>query len=150
MLRAAIEYESGEFDLSDVLFDRGLAAIARSGSRAPLRLIPPGTLAGLTARALTRPHGAEVERILGRIAEATQGIETAIEPLSHRELLVLAEVEKGSTVAGIAAALFISPNTVKTHLRRLYRKLGVATRADAIRKARSLGLGRPVTRESPE
>jgi LuxR family transcriptional regulator, maltose regulon positive regulatory protein len=150
MLRAAIEYESGEFDLSDVLFDRGLAAIARSGSRAPLRLIPPGTLARLAARALTRPHGDEVERILGRIAEATQGIETAIEPLSHRELLVLAEVEKGSTVAGIAAALFISPNTVKTHLRRLYRKLGVATRSDAIRKAKSLGLGRTVTRESPE
>jgi LuxR family maltose regulon positive regulatory protein len=150
MLRAAIEFESGESDLSDVLFDRGLAAIARSGSRAPLRLIPPGTLAGLTARALTRPHGAEVQRILRLVAEATAGTEAGIEALSHRELLVLAEVEKGSTVAGIAAALFISPNTVKTHLRRLYRKLGVTTRSDAIRKAKSLGLGHTLTRDSPE
>ncbi len=62
---------------------------------------------------------------------------------------MLAEVEKGSTVGGIAAALYISPNTVKTHLRRLYRKLGVTTRSDAIRKAKALGLGGDITRESP-
>jgi LuxR family maltose regulon positive regulatory protein len=150
MLRAAIEYERGDLPLSDSIFDRCLATMARTGSRAGLRRIPPGTLAGLAARALRRDHDAEATRILRRIAETTAGEARLIEPLSHRELLVLAEVEKGSTVAGIAAALFISPNTVKTHLRRLYRKLGVTTRADAIRKAKSLGLGRPVTRSSPE
>lgn len=150
MLRAAIEYERGELVLSDTIFDRCLATMARTGSRAGLRRIPPGTLAGLAARALTRDHDAETTRILRRIADATPGEGRLIEPLSRRELLVLAEVEKGSTVAGIAAALFISPNTVKTHLRRLYRKLGVSTRADAMRKAKSLGLGRSVTRNSPE
>jgi LuxR family maltose regulon positive regulatory protein len=150
MLRAAIELERGNDALSDVSFDRALVAMARTGSRAPLRLIPPGTLAALTRRAATRGHSGEAARILSRIAEATEGHTRAIEPLSHRELLVLAEVEKGATVADIAAALFISPNTVKTHLRRLYRKLGVTTRADAIRKAKSLGLGRPITRNSPE
>jgi len=150
MLRAAIEFERGDLALSDVMFDRVLVAIASSGSRAPLRLVPPGTLAGLTRRALSREHGDEATRILTRIAEATDGHARLIEPLSHRELLVLAEVEKGSTVASIATTLFISPNTVKTHLRRLYRKLGVTTRSDAIRKAKSLGLGRRVTRNSPE
>lgn len=150
MLRAAIEFERGDLALSDVMFDRALVAMALSGSRAPLRLVPPGTLAGLGGRALTREHGDEATRILTRIAEATDGHARLIEPLSHRELLVLAEVEKGSTVASIATTLFISPNTVKTHLRRLYRKLGVTTRSDAIRKAKSLGLGRRVTRDSPE
>jgi LuxR family maltose regulon positive regulatory protein len=150
MLRAAIELERGNEALSDVAFDRALVAMARSGSRAPLRLVPPGTLAALTRRAMARGHAGEPARILARIAESTEGHARAIEPLSHRELLVLAEVEKGATVADIAAALYISPNTVKTHLRRLYRKLGVTTRAHAIRKAKSLGLGRPITRDSPE
>jgi LuxR family maltose regulon positive regulatory protein len=149
ILRAAIEYERGDYRLSDVMFDRGLATIARTGSRAPLRLVPPGTLAGLAKRALDRTQGTEVSRILQHVAERTAGQGQLIEALSDRELLVLAEVEKGSTVAGIAAALFISPNTVKTHLRRLYRKLGVTTRTDAIRKAKSLGLGRSITRDSP-
>jgi len=149
MLRGAIEFERGEYALSDVMVDRALVTMARTGSRAPLRSIPPGTLAALAARALSRSPSEAVRRILERVVEATDGHDRLIEPLSHRELLVLAEVEKGSTVAGIAAALFISPNTVKTHLRRLYRKLGVTTRTDAIRKAKSLGLGRPVTRDSP-
>lgn len=150
MLRAAIELERGNDALSAVSFDRALVAMARTGARAPLRLIPPGTLAALTDRAMTRGHSGEAARLLSHIAAATEGHARAIEPLSHRELLVLAEVEQGATVADIAAALFISPNTVKTHLRRLYRKLGVTTRADAIRKAKSLGLGRPITRDSPE
>lgn len=150
MLRGAIEFERGEYTISDVMVDRALATMARTGSRAPLRSIPPGTLAALAARALDRPQSDEARRILTLVIEATDGHDRLIEPLSSRELRVLAEVEKGSTVAGIAAALFISPNTVKTHLRRLYRKLGVTTRSDAIRKAKSLGLGRPVTRDSPD
>lgn len=150
MLRAAIDYVRGEFDASDVAFDRGLAAITRTGSRAALRLIPPGILSGLAGRALDRLHSEASGGVLREIVRATEGRGGDLEPLSPRELRVLAEVEKGSTVAGIAAALYVSPNTVKTHLRRLYRKLGVATRADAIRKAKALGLGAPVTPDSPE
>jgi LuxR family maltose regulon positive regulatory protein len=150
MLRAAIEFERGETVLSDVMFDHALVAIARTGSRSAVRLVPPGTLAALTARALMRDQGADATAMLRRIADETEGQGRLIEPLTGRELLVLAEVEKGATVAGIAAALYLSPNTVKTHLRNLYRKLGVTTRADAIRKAKSLGLGHSVTRDSPE
>lgn len=150
MLRGAIEFERGELSVSDAYVDRAAATMVRTGSRAPLRAIPAGTLAAIATRALQRRQTPEARALFERIAEATAGEDRLIEPLSSRELLVLAEVEKGSTVAGIAAALFISPNTVKTHLRRLYRKLGVATRTDAIRKARSLGLGRAITRDSPE
>lgn len=146
MLRAAIEFERGEAAVSDVFVDRALATMARTGSRAPLRMVPAGTLAAMAARGRDRTQGSEARRILDEVIAATDGENRFIEPLSSRELLVLAEVEKGSTVAGIAAALYISPNTVKTHLRRLYRKLGVATRSEAIRKAKSLGLGSQITR----
>ena len=40
----------------------------------------------------------------------------------------------------IGAALFISVNTVKTHTRELYRKLGAGSRAEALERARTLGL----------
>jgi LuxR family maltose regulon positive regulatory protein len=40
----------------------------------------------------------------------------------------------------IAALLFVSPNTVKTHARGIYRKLGVASRGEAVELARGAGL----------
>ena len=153
LLRAAIELERGDLTLSDLRFDRALHAMARTGVRSPLRHIPPPLLGRLSQRALKRATDDEVRRILSRIVEATEGQGQDSEPLSERERLVLVYVERKLTVAQIAAELFISPNTVKTHMRRLYRKLGVATRDEAIRKARSLGLHIDprveITRDSP-
>jgi ATP/maltotriose-dependent transcriptional regulator MalT len=153
LLRSAIELERGNTRLSDVAFDRALHAMARTGVRSPFRHIPPALLARLVARAQGRTPGAEEARMLARVAEATDGSVEGPESLSERERLVLVYVERKLTVAQIAAELFISPNTVKTHLRRLYRKLGVATREEAIRKARSLGLHldppTEITRRSP-
>jgi DNA-binding CsgD family transcriptional regulator len=153
LLRAAIELERGNPALSDLSFDRALHAMARTGVRSPLRHIPPGLLARLTARALTRSRDDEERRILGRLAESTDGHGDGPESLSERERLVLVHVQRELTVAQIAAELYISPNTVKTHLRRLYRKLGVATREEAIRTARSLGMhldaSPEITRRSP-
>ena len=40
----------------------------------------------------------------------------------------------------IGEALYLSPNTVKSHLRSIYRKLAVGTRRDAVHRARRLGL----------
>ncbi|MCZ7590191.1 MAG: LuxR C-terminal-related transcriptional regulator [Gaiella sp.] len=44
------------------------------------------------------------------------------------------------SVSEIGKALFLSPNTIRTHMRALYRKLGVHTRADAVARATALGL----------
>jgi ATP/maltotriose-dependent transcriptional regulator MalT len=140
LLRSAIEMERGDLRLSDVSFDRALHAMAKTRVRSPFRHVPPALLAKLTDRALKRTQSAEAARILGKVAEATDGQVDDRDPLSERERMVLVYVERKLTVAQIAAELFISPNTVKTHLRRLYSKLGVTTREEAIRKARSLGL----------
>ncbi|HEY6932048.1 MAG TPA: LuxR C-terminal-related transcriptional regulator [Marmoricola sp.] len=58
--------------------------------------------------------------------------------LSPRERDVLHELARGSTYSGIAANLFVSENTVKTHVSSLYAKLGVARRSEALAVARTL------------
>ena len=60
--------------------------------------------------------------------------------LSKRELEVLHELAAGRSNKEIAANLHVSPNTVKTHVARLFEKLGAKRRTDAIRRARELGI----------
>lgn len=60
--------------------------------------------------------------------------------ISAREGEVLACLAQGLTNEEIAGKLFVSTNTVKTHLVNLYGKLGVSRRTQAIEKARGLGL----------
>ncbi|MGA8047355.1 MAG: LuxR C-terminal-related transcriptional regulator, partial [Dermatophilaceae bacterium] len=62
------------------------------------------------------------------------------EPLSQRELDVLAYLPGRMRNQDIAADMFVSVNTVKTHLASIYRKLGVTERDEAIERARRLGL----------
>ena len=65
----------------------------------------------------------------------------AIRPtLSPRERDVLHELARGSTYADIAANLFVSENTVKTHVSSLYAKLSVNRRSAALAAARAMNL----------
>ena len=60
--------------------------------------------------------------------------------LTRRELELLRELPSWRTAEQIAADHFVSVNTVKTHLRGIYRKLEVRSRRDAIATAHELGL----------
>ena len=60
--------------------------------------------------------------------------------ISAREREVLEEIVAGRSNKEIAVRLNVSPNTVKTHVARLFEKLGAKRRTDAIRKARELGI----------
>ena len=60
--------------------------------------------------------------------------------LSEREREVLALMAAGSTNPEIAAALHLSPHTVKEHTSSVYRKLGVRNRIEAVQRAQRLGL----------
>lgn len=60
--------------------------------------------------------------------------------ISPSELTVLKEIAAGRSNKEIAAHLKVSPNTVKTHVARLFERLGASRRTDAVNKARELGL----------
>ena len=77
---------------------------------------------------------AVASRIMGRMRAPAQ------EPLSQREIEVLALVSRGSTNKDAARKLFISEATVKTHLIHVYAKLGVKDRAAAVAVAFERGL----------
>jgi DNA-binding NarL/FixJ family response regulator len=61
------------------------------------------------------------------------------DPLSAREVEVLALVAEGATNAEIAQSLFISESTVKAHLQNIFGKLGVRTRTQAALRYRETG-----------
>ena len=61
-------------------------------------------------------------------------------PLTSREREVLDLIAAGSTNREIAAALHLSPHTIKEHTSSLYRKLGARNRAEAVQRAQRLGL----------
>ena len=62
------------------------------------------------------------------------------EPLSQRELEVLALIHEGHANKEIASKMKVAPATVKAHIRNLYGKLGVGRRTEALARARDLGL----------
>jgi LuxR family transcriptional regulator, maltose regulon positive regulatory protein len=62
------------------------------------------------------------------------------EPLSEREQAILRYLPTMMSNQEIAAELFVSVNTVKTHLKAIYRKLDAAGRREAVRRGRELGL----------
>lgn len=74
----------------------------------------------------------------GEKVELPEG--TVVPVLSPRERDVLYELARGSTYADIAANLFVSENTVKTHVSSLYGKLSVNRRSAALAAARSMHL----------
>jgi LuxR family transcriptional regulator, maltose regulon positive regulatory protein len=63
-----------------------------------------------------------------------------VEPLSEREREVLEHVSAMESTAEIATEMYISVNTVKTHLKSIYRKLAVGHRGEAVRRAKQLGV----------
>ena len=68
---------------------------------------------------------------------ATQQLE---DPLSERELEVLDLLASGRTNSEVARDLFVSVGTVKSHTGNIYRKLGAKNRAEALARARELGV----------
>jgi LuxR family transcriptional regulator, maltose regulon positive regulatory protein len=71
---------------------------------------------------------------------AGQAAPLIVERLSVREREVLAYASGMLSTAEIAAEMYLSVNTVKTHLRSIYRKLSVTHRSEAVRRARQLDL----------
>jgi len=88
---------------------------------------------------------------IGRVLELREGVRArigavesagtySVEPLTNAELRILPLLEDGASRAAIAEELFLSVNTVKTHMRSIYRKLGASNREVVVARARLAGL----------
>ncbi|MET8299261.1 helix-turn-helix transcriptional regulator, partial [Streptomyces sp. NPDC005180] len=87
-----------------------------------------------------RPAAADGRRGPGTAGASPAGPPLLVERLSRRELDVLRCAAQLMSTDEIAADLFLSVNTVKTHLKSVYRKLSVSRRSEAVRRARDAGL----------
>jgi LuxR family maltose regulon positive regulatory protein len=87
-------------------------------------------------------HRALLDDVLAALGERGDGrpLATLPESLSEREAAVLSFLPTMMSNQEIAAELFVSVNTVKTHLKAIYRKLDVDDRRSAVRRARELTL----------
>ncbi len=108
---------------------------------------PPDIVASIRA---LRAGGAPINPMIARLlldrirpcdaTRQTTGRPAGALALSEREIEILRIVAKGLSLAEIAKLLGISVNTVKTHVKRIYCKLAVSSRTEAIFEAQSMGL----------
>ncbi|TQL97023.1 LuxR family maltose regulon positive regulatory protein [Actinoallomurus bryophytorum] len=87
----------------------------------------------------------EIDSVLAarNSASPPAGPPASPEPLSSTEIRVMRYLPTNLTGPEIARELSVSRNTVKTHMRKIYAKLGTHTRAEAVTRARALGLLAP-------
>jgi ATP/maltotriose-dependent transcriptional regulator MalT len=107
-----------------------LARLAQRAERAWVQELAAGT-------ASTASMPAYFDPVTATPLELANGRTAHLPVLSAREREVLRQLARGSTYADISANLFVSENTVKTHVSNLYAKLGVARRSEALAVARA-------------
>jgi LuxR family maltose regulon positive regulatory protein len=90
----------------------------------------------------TDPYLAQLLSQAERLVPSTAatGSTSTIEPLTDREREVLGYLPSHLNRDQIATLMYLSPNTVKTHIQAVYRKMGATSRAEAVTIARSRGL----------
>jgi LuxR family maltose regulon positive regulatory protein len=121
VLLAGVRQRLGRYDDARLMYEQAVRAVARCQD--------PGTLTERLTRAARRLQIAPATRASARV-----------EALSEAELSVLRLLRSELSQREIAAELHLSLNTIKTHARNIYRKLGVAERAQAVARARELSL----------
>lgn len=109
-------------------------------------------LAGASAYVLKSAHTVDIASVLRQASSGAvfhapsyptpspEGPEATMPVLTDRERSILSAVAAGKTTAAISGDLWISEHTIKFHLTNIYRKLGVANRAGAVRYALEHGI----------
>ena len=112
-------------------------ALARAGDRVAARtqLAEASELLDACSDAGALP--ARIRALERRLTQDASGSTTDAGLPTAAELRVLRLLASELSQREIAGELYLSPDTVKTHVRRLYRKLGVATRSEAVAQARA-------------
>ncbi|GGF40250.1 helix-turn-helix domain-containing protein [Subtercola lobariae] len=141
LIEAVVSARVGRTEQAVEQFGRVLTQVLDTSSASLLTTVSRDDLLLLAEIAGLEP-GSAADETVRRVLE--HGIflppTVPIGPLSPRERSVLAQLPSGASIADIAVTLRVSHNTVKTQLRSVYRKLGVASREDAEAAAARYGL----------
>jgi LuxR family transcriptional regulator, maltose regulon positive regulatory protein len=147
LLDARIRYASGDRPAGRASLARALRIARGEDVRLPFEMEHSWMFPVLRADAeLARAYRALAQADLAAESSALRSLTTAmtepamVEPLTEREQEVLRRVAQLLSTAEIAEELYISVNTVKTHLKSVHRKLAVTHRREAVRRARELKL----------
>ena len=108
----------------------------RHGLLGPFAELPGALAITLAALPRTSPFAAAAVAA----AEQSMAVATGFPLLTSTEIKVLTALASPLSLRQVADGLFVSTNTLKSHLQRIYRKLGVTSRAEAVAAARRLGL----------
>ncbi|HWK92935.1 MAG TPA: LuxR C-terminal-related transcriptional regulator [Luteimicrobium sp.] len=138
---AMLAWEHGDTEAAHAHLARALDDAAERGIRRPFAERDD-------VEALLRAHlarGARHDALVTELLEGREATRPHRQPavakeLSARELEVLRELRTTRSTTEIATTLFVSVNTVKTHTRSIYRKLGVRGRREALQAALAAGL----------
>jgi LuxR family maltose regulon positive regulatory protein len=147
LLKAGAEDALGDTGASSRALEDALDLAEPGGLLLPFLLHPAPELLLRHSR-LQTTHASLISVILSLLSGHTpvtrpEDAEPLHEPLTDSELRVLRYLPTNLPAPEIAAELFVSLNTIKTHMRNVYAKLDVHSRADAVRRARELGLLSP-------
>jgi LuxR family maltose regulon positive regulatory protein len=150
LLLASVEDALGDAGASSRALERALEVAEPDGQLLPFLLHPAPALLERHSR-LRSTHASLVSEILNLLSGQAPAVrfadtEPLADALSASELRVLRYLPTNLRAAEIGAELFVSLNTIRTHTRNIYGKLGVHTRADAVKRARELGLLSPASR----
>ena len=142
VLRCLALADLGQQEQAHEALESALAAAAPSGLLRPFLAWPDRLRPILSAhvdRGTTQPEllAQLIELMAQPVVQRAGGWD---EQLTPRELSILRYLRTPMSNAEIAAEQYVSVNTVKTHTAKIYRKLGVANRREAVRKAVELGL----------
>jgi DNA-binding CsgD family transcriptional regulator len=133
--------------------DRSATGVARSQSPEPSLLVTNGThRPDVVVRPLAAARTRASPVLAAPALDTASGTATDLAPvpqLTNREVDVLTRLARGDSYVDVAQYLFITENTVKTHVASLYRKLNAGRRAEALRTAWALGLIAEVGATSP-
>jgi LuxR family maltose regulon positive regulatory protein len=147
VLEAIARDALGDPGATERALERALDLAEPDGALSYFLLQPAPVLLERHARHRTA-HAALLAEILSVLAgtkpaPTPAGPQPPLEPLSNSEIRVLRYLPTNLSTPEIANELYVSPNTVKTHIRNLYAKLGTHRRAEAVAQARTLGLLAP-------
>ncbi len=140
VIAAVAAARTGRIAESRSRLDAALDLVARTGIRAPLVDHGPAVVDLLTREDLSPDHRGLSLELLDHLRVAPAGTTGPVDGLTDRETAVLQYLPTLMSNAEIAAALHLSINTVKSHLKAVYRKLGAAGRRDAVLRGRELEL----------